>query len=87
MVAQLAKQTPPATRPPPQVPADVKGALADYLGRVSLWTRNELANKLSTSHAAPGVMLQATDSTDVFLITVNSTGTISATPVPLGQHG
>jgi hypothetical protein len=88
----MANQPTPATaQPPPELPnmPEVGTTLSDYLRRFSLWCRNGFADKLSSTSALPGVMLQAYDAAagttpKVFIIRVNTAGAISATPVALG---
>ena len=83
--------TPRTLQPPPDLPnmPDVSNTLTGYLRNFALWCRHGFADKLSVSTAAPGVMLQAYDAPvgttpKVFLLQVNSAGSIVATPVPLG---
>ena len=79
--------TPRTVQPPPDLPNDPKTSdvLSNYLRSFSLWCRHGFADKLSVTTAAPGLMLQATDDpTKIFMIQVNSAGTITATAVALG---
>jgi hypothetical protein len=84
-MVEHAGQTPIVSQAPPSVPASAQPEVKDYLTRFALWTRNNLSAKLSSTHALPGILLQAKDSTKVFLIEVDSSGTITATAQPLGQ--
>lgn len=86
------QQLPRTLQPPPDVPSmsDVSDTLTNYLRSFSLWCRHGFADKLSISTAQPGLMLQANDAAagttpKVFLIQVNSAGTVVATPMPLGS--
>lgn len=81
----------PTAQPPPDLPnmPDVSDTLSRYLRTFALWCRNGFADKLSSTQALPGVMLQAYDAPAgttpaVFLIQVNSAGAISASPIALG---
>ena len=83
--------SPPAAQPPPDIPSlpGAPVALVNYLTRFSLWCRNGFAAKLSSNTTLPGVMLMASDAAPgvmpkVFLIQVNTAGTITATAVPPG---
>ena len=85
-------QTPVTTHAPPNLPSlpGASPALVTYLRTFALWAANNLSAKLPASQALPGVLLQASDTPvgsppKVFLIQVNSAGTISATAQPLGQ--
>ena len=78
---------PRTLQPPPDLPSmpDVSSTLTNYLRTFTLWCRHGFADKLSVSTAQPGLMLQATDDpTKIFMLQVNSTGTITATAIPLG---
>ena len=83
--------TPRTIQPPPDLPSmpDVSDTLTGYLRNFSLWCRHGFADKLSGSVALPGVMLQAYDATPgtapaVFIVRVNTAGTLSVTPMALG---
>ena len=83
--------TPRTAQPPPDLPnmPDVSTTLSGYLRNFSLWCRHGFAAKLDKQTAAPGIMLQASDAPagttpKVFLIQVNTAGTLSVTPVALG---
>ena len=83
--------TPRTIQPPPDLPSmpDVSDTLTGYLRTFSLWCRHGFADKISGSTAQPGFMLQAYDAPagttpPVFLLRVNSAGTLSVTPVALG---
>ena len=85
-------QTPIATHAPPPVPnaPNMPPGLADYLHKLALWARTNMSQKLPSSQALPGLLLQAYDTAagaapKVFLIRVNSAGAISATAQPLGE--
>ena len=83
--------TPRTLQPPPDLPAmpDVSDTLSNYLRTFSLCCRHGFADKISGSTAQPGLMLQAYDAPAgttpaVFLVRVNTAGTLSVTPVALG---
>ena len=87
----MATPSPRTLQPPPDLPAmpDVSNTLTNYLRTFSLWARHGFADKISGTVAQPGLMLQAYDAPAgttpaVFIIRVNTAGTISATPVALG---
>ena len=89
MASQL---TPRTIQPPPDLPnmPDVSTTLSNYLRTFSLWCRHGFADKISASTAQPGLLLQANDAVAgtipaVFLIQVQTDGTIVATPQPLGS--
>jgi hypothetical protein len=78
--------------PAPELPSGtgVNDALANYLRTFALWCRNGFADKLSDTVANPGIMLQASDAPPganpkVFMLQVDSAGTISAVEMPLGS--
>lgn len=78
--------------PPPILQDDPKLSTqtAQYLRNFALWCRHGFADKLSQTVANPGIMLQASDAAagttpKVFLIQVNSAGTVTATQMPLGS--
>jgi hypothetical protein len=82
---------PASAQPPPDLPADPKlsDALANYLRQFSLWCRRGFQSKVDTQTAAPGLLLQASDAAPgtnpkVFLLSVNSAGTLAVVNVPLG---
>jgi hypothetical protein len=88
----MAQQQPRTIQPPPDLPymADVSDTLSSYLRTFSLWCRHGFADKISGSTAQPGLLLQANDAPAgtipaVFLIQVQTDGTIVATPQPLGS--
>jgi hypothetical protein len=89
-----APQPSPATaREPPNLPAvpGMNDMLANYLRTFALWARSSLAGKLSSSAAAPGVLLQAYDAAPgttpaVWLVRVNTAGVVSTLSVPIGGH-
>ena len=83
--------TAPTEQPPPDLPSmpDVSPTLTTYLRTFALWCRHGFADKLSGTMAQPGFMLMAYDAPagtapPVFLLRVNSAGTLSVTPVALG---
>ena len=83
--------TPPAAQPPPDLPHDssITTQLSNYLRTFSLWCRDGFAAKLDRQTALPGIMLQAYDAPagttpKVFIVRVNTAGTLSVTPVSLG---
>ena len=87
----MAQPLPRTLQPPPELPNDPKTSdvLSQYLRTFSLWARHGFADKLSTSTAAPGLMLQAYDAPSgtaplTFVLRVNSAGTLSATPIMIG---
>ena len=78
-------------QPPPDLPSmpDVSTTLSQYLRTFSLWCRNGFADKISGTTAQPGLMLQAYDAPAgttpaVFIVRVNTAGTLSVTPIALG---
>ena len=87
----MAQQQPRTLQPPPDLPSmpEVSDTLTGYLRNFALWCRHGFADKLSGSTALPGLLLQASDAPagtipKVFLIQVNTAGTIVATPIALG---
>ena len=83
--------TPRTLQPPPDLPSmpDVSSTLTNYLRNFSLWCRHGFADKISGTAAQPGIMLMANDAAagtipKVFIIQVNTAGTIVATPIALG---
>ena len=87
----MAQQQPRTIQPPPDLPnmPDVSDTLSNYLRNFSLWCRHGFADKISASTAQPGLLLQANDAPAgtipaVFLIQVQSDGTIVATQQALG---
>jgi hypothetical protein len=88
----MAQQQPRTIQPPPTLPSmpDVSSTLTNYLSTFSLWCRHGFADKISASTAQPGLMLQAYDAPAgtipaVFMIQVQTDGTIVATPMGLGS--
>jgi hypothetical protein len=88
----MASQQARTVQPPPELPnmPDVSTTLTNYLRTFSLWCRHGFADKLSASTAQPGLKLQAYDAPagttpKVFMVQVNSAGTIVATPMALGS--
>ena len=88
----MAQQQPRTLQPPPDLPSmpDVSDTLSNYLRTFSLWCRHGFADKISGSTAQPGLLLQANDAPAgtipaVFLLQVQTDGTIVATPQPLGS--
>jgi hypothetical protein len=84
-------QQPRTIQPPPPIPGDptISNTLTNYLQQFSLWCRHGFADKISGSTAQPGLLLQANDAPSgtipaVFLLQVQTDGTIVATPQPLG---
>jgi hypothetical protein len=80
-----------SARIPPDVPADPKisPALGVYLRNFALWCRNGFAEQMRNNEAVPGLLVRASDTApganpQIFMIQVNSAGTISATPVSVG---
>jgi hypothetical protein len=78
--------------------ADVSTTLSHYLRTFSLWCRNGFADKLSSSAALPGVMIQAVDAITgkpinaVYMLTIKATAgpppsapTIVMTLMPSGS--
>ena len=87
----MAQPLPRTLQPPPDLPSmpDVSNTLTNYLRAFGLWCRHGFADKLSVTTAAPGVMLQAFDAApgtapQVYMLQVNSAGTLSAAPVMIG---
>ena len=88
----MAQQQPRTIQPPPDLPSmpDVSDTLTGYLRNFSLWCRHGFADKISSSTAQPGLLLQASDAPagttpPVFMVQVKTDGTIVATPVALGS--
>lgn len=86
--------SPQQAHPPPQLPQDpsIGVILGNYLTQFALWCRQGFAAQLKNNVALPGIMLQAYDTPagttpKVFLLRVNSAGTVTATPVALGGGG
>jgi hypothetical protein len=86
--------SPPQANPPPPIPSmpDISATLTNYLNQFSTWCRRGFAAKLNANVALPFVLLQAYDAPagtipKVFRLEVDSAGTLSATPVPLGGGG
>ena len=94
-----ANQLPRTLQPPPELPDLPSGndILATYLRTFSLWCRHGFADKVSSSTAAPGIMIQAKDVHTgdaataphrVYLLEVtNASGTpaVTLTLIPAGQ--
>ena len=83
---------PRTVQAPPELPnmPNVSSMLTNYLHSFSLWTRHGFADKLSTSTAAPGIMLLASDpapgvTPKAFMLQVTTAGAVVVTPVPLGE--
>lgn len=84
--------TAPLPQPPPPLPADpsMSNMLTNYLTQFSLWCRRGFAAQLKNNVALPGILLQANDAPAgtipaVFMLQVQTDGTIVATPMPLGS--
>ena len=82
---------PYGAQPPPPIPnmPDVSNTLTNYLNIFALWCRRGFAAKLDNSVALPGILLQANDTAPgaipkVFMLQVDSVGTIAIVPVSLG---
>ena len=87
----MPQPTPITPQPPPELPnmPDVGTALTNYLRNFSLWCRKGFAAQMKTGTALPGVLLQANDAPKgttpaVFMLQVQTDGTIVAVPVALG---
>lgn len=85
------KPTAATPQPPPDLPSmpDASPALTNYLRTFALWCRNMFQDRLPAHQALPFVLLQADDppagtTPKVFMVTVNSAGTISATLMIIG---
>jgi len=75
------------TSPPPDIPHTVDPKNAEYLRRLILWMRTELEKRPLTGEAATALLLTPSDQkkpSTVWSLTVNSTGVVSTTQVPLG---
>jgi hypothetical protein len=84
--------TPQGEQPPPDLPSmpDVSSALSNYLRTFALWCRRGFADRMPAHQAVSGIVLMANDAPagttpKVFLIQVNTAGTIVATAMPLGS--
>ena len=84
--------TPISAQPPPDLPymPDISTTLTNYLRNFSLWCRNGFAAQLKAHTALPGILLQANDAAPgttpaVFMLQVQTDGTIVALPMPLGR--
>ena len=69
-------------QPPPNLPnlPKTEEGLVNYLRNFALWCRNGFTDKLSSTAALPGIMLQATDAATglplpnvVYMLTVKAT--------------
>lgn len=78
------------TQPPPDLPASsqISPLLSDYLRRLSTWAFQEINKKVTKDEATPHVIFAASDQkqpTSTFKLTVDSTGTVGVSQVPLGK--
>jgi hypothetical protein len=77
-----------ATQRPPDVPPAIPQPMADYLRRLGLWAFQEIDKKISRDEGEPHVMLFPSDQKPpkaVFAVTVDSAGTLTTAPAPLGS--
>ena len=79
----------PSTQAPdvPSLPS-MPQALIDYLRRLRTWAYQEIDDKIARTEAVPFVLLSASDEknpTTVFKLSVDSSGAIQVTQVPLGR--
>lgn len=81
------------TVPPPDIPSftgmspAASEALGAYLRRLSTWASQEIDKKVGKDEATPRIILSASDQkppTTVFSVTVDHTGALAATAIPLG---
>ena len=75
------------TQAPPDIPSGLDPKVADYLRRVNTWAFQEIDGKVSKTEPAPALMLSPSDQKQpntVFRISVDSSGNLSTTQVPLG---
>ena len=87
-------QLPRSAQAPPEVPdlGENLGTLATYLRTFSLWCRHGFANKLDSTTAQPGIMIQATDAATgaqtpfSYLLGVEVTVTGGVPTAPTGTH-
>lgn len=72
---------------PPDLPniPNIQPELAEYLRRVTMWAAKQFTFKVPIDTATHGVLLQS-PSGKVYAITVDDSGTLIATLVPLGSH-
>jgi hypothetical protein len=82
------------TQAPPDVPTfsgmspPASQALSDFLRRLSTWAYQEIDKKVPKDEATAHVILSSSDQkpvTTIFAITVDHTGAITASPIPLGS--
>ena len=83
-------QTPVLAQSPPLMPTLKDENLSRYLSTFSTWAMNGLSGKLPSGQALPGILLQAYDpptgtTPAVWLLRVNTAGTLSVTTVALGE--
>ena len=90
----MPQPTPITSQPPPELPnmPDVGPALTNYLRTFSLWCRKGFAAQMKAGTALPGILLQANDAPAgttpaVFMLQVQTDGTIVAIPVAIGGGG
>jgi hypothetical protein len=71
----------------PDVPPKTPPELAEYLRRLRTWAFTEIDKKISKDEATAHVVLTPSDEktpTKVYAITVDSSGALHTTAVPLG---
>jgi hypothetical protein len=74
----------PVGPPPPDVPHGVEAPLSDYLRRFATWANQQLAAKIGSRQAVPGVML-ISPSGKVWRVIVNDAGVMATELVPPGS--
>lgn len=79
-----------ATVPPPPIPqlTGLPKPLQEYLQRFSAWAVQEVDKRIDKNEAVPGVLILPTDvkpPNAVFRMSLDHTGTLSVTQIPLGK--
>ena len=72
---------------PPDLPniPNIQPEMADYLRRFATWANKQMQYKISTDIAIDGLLL-ISPSGKVYKISVNDSGVVTSTLVPLGSH-
>jgi hypothetical protein len=75
------------TTAPPDVPPNTPQPVADYLRRFGTWAYQQIDSKVPQNAGVPSILLLPSDQktpTTVFKLTVDSSGDLHVTKVPLG---
>jgi hypothetical protein len=73
---------------PPELPniPKIQPELADYLRRLSAWADKQMQYKIATDIAIGGILILTPSKQKVYRISVDDSGVITSTLVPLGSH-